>query len=621
MLKLFRAGRASVLVWILMALLIVGLAGFGIGVGGGLTSSSVAQVGAEEISADAYARMFDQQLRAVSQQTGRAVSAEDAKAFGLDRMALLRLVDNAALDGAAARLGISAGDEAVREELLTIPAFQGPDGFNREAYLNSLNRIGMNTAEFEASVRDDITRSVLVSSLTSSARMPKAATDTLLGYVGAERRFDWIMLDEAGLSEPIPDPDDAALAAYHDAHSDRYTRPETRQVTYAIASPERLAAEIEIPEDELRAAYEAQKAEFTSPETRLLERIGFGSEAEAQAAKDRIDAGEASFDEIATERGLTQDDTDQGMVEADDLVPDARDAVFGATEPGIVGPVPSTLGPSLYRINAIFAAKTTPFEEARAELRQRQAQREASTEILNDLDRIRDLIAGGATLEEVAQDTVMQIDTVDVSAASAQPPADDGAFIAALDGARQGVETDLFELADGSYAALRLEAVQPPAIIPLDEIRDQVAADWHAEKLVEALHTQAEEIKKNIDQGETLAALAEEIDTSVHNEGPLTRNDSVDGTPSRLVADIFAAEDGDALIVDGADRVVLAQVTGIDPYDPSDLDLAAVHDSIAAQLDSQVHDDLREILTTALREEAGVRLNQSLIDQTIARFP
>lgn len=603
-----------------MVLLVVGLAGFGIGVGGGLTTQDVARVGDQKVTADQYGRAVDQQIRRISAQIDRNLTMSEARQYGIDRLALIQLVNDAALDGEAERIGLSVGDDAVRDELRQIPAFQGSDGFDRAAYLYSLERIGMNAGEFEEDIRRELARGLLATSAASAAAMPAAATDVILEYVGETRSFGWIALDESMLDTSIPEPDEAALTAFHDAHAETYTRPETQKITYAIASPERIAANIEVPEDELRAAYDSGKARFTTPERRLLDRIGFRTDADAAEAKSRIDAGTATFDEIAEERGLSAADTDQGLVEASALPADAREAVFGPAEPGIVGPVPSPLGPSLYRINAILAAQVTPFEDARETLRQERAQAEAQRQIHDDLTHIEDLIAGGATLEEIADETVMHLDKMDYTEISTDPVATDPAFGKALQDAREGEETDLVELADGSYLSLRVDAVEPPAVIPLDEIRDQIAADWRSAELTAALGQKASALQDEIAGGRSLSDIATELGTELHDAGPMARSDTLADTPPRLVAEIFAADADGTVVVDDVNRVILAQLTEIAPPDPTDERLANLRTSVSAQFAQQAHDDLRELYTTALRDEAGVRLNQSVIDSTLDRF-
>ena len=71
-----------------MAALVVGLAGFGIGAGGGLSSQNVARVGDRPVTADDYARAMQQELRALNAQIGRSLTMAEARQYGVDRMVL-----------------------------------------------------------------------------------------------------------------------------------------------------------------------------------------------------------------------------------------------------------------------------------------------------------------------------------------------------------------------------------------------------------------------------------------------------------------------------------------------------------------------------------------------------
>ncbi|MEM8571490.1 MAG: SurA N-terminal domain-containing protein [Pseudomonadota bacterium] len=621
MLKSFRDGRSNIFVWILMGLLFVGLAGFGITTGGGMSTREVARVGDERVSAQDLARSLEQDLRALTAQTGQPFTMEQARAFGLDQRALLRLVNDAALDGEANRLGISVGDEAVREQLQQIGAFRTADGFSREAYLNQLNRIGSNPAEFEASIRDEIARALYIASVTAPSGMPPAATEVIVEFVGERRTFDWIVLTEADLPAGPPEPTQAEIRAFYNTHGDRYMRPEVQNVSYAIVSPATLAETVTIPDATLRAAYDENIERFQLPARRLLERIGFGTDAQAAEAMAEITEGSATFDEIAAERGLTPDDLDLGLLTASDLAREARDAVFGPDQPGIYGPVPSALGPSIYRVNGIFDAEETPFEEARAQIREQLALEEARDLILGDLEVIEDLIAGGARLDEIASETIMDLGSVEVFDGSDDPLAQDPAFLRALAGAREGEETDLVELSDGTYLTLRLDGSEPPAPIPFEDVEVTVADDWRAEELEAALSALAETLQVDLEGGASMADAAETVGADVSAEGPLTRSNVVSGVPPALIEAVFAAEDDGVARAMGEDGLVLAQVTSILPVAPDDPDISDFREATAAQFDLQVQDDLRLALVNALVGSADVRLNQSVIDATLEQFP
>ena len=84
-------------VWIIVGLLIVGLAGFG---ATSFTGSvrTVGKVGNEWISVDDYARELQREMRAVEAQTGQPLTMAEARSLGIDQVVLSRLVQLAALD-------------------------------------------------------------------------------------------------------------------------------------------------------------------------------------------------------------------------------------------------------------------------------------------------------------------------------------------------------------------------------------------------------------------------------------------------------------------------------------------------------------------------------------------
>jgi peptidyl-prolyl cis-trans isomerase D len=621
MLNTFRAKTTSIFFWAIVVLLIIGLAGFGISVGG-LGTQKVARVGDREISRDTFARTFDQEIRAITQQLGRPLTAEEIRQFGVDRFVLARLVNEAALDYEADRIGLSTGDDEVSRQIRAIPAFQGIDGsFDREAYRFALDRSGLSIREFEEQVRREATRELIAASLQAPAAMPDVAGLTVLGFLGERRTFSFLTLGEDQLEEPISDPSEDELRAFHGEHPERYTRPETREITYARLSLEDVAATIEVSDEAVDQALEAQPGRFDTPERRYLDRIGFATEEEAQAARERLDAGEVTFDQLAAERELSPSDIDQGLLAASDVAASAREEVFGMPGPGVAGPVATPLGPSLYRVNGIVAGRTVPQDEARAQLREELALSQARDRIIDVARDIEDLIAGGSSIEEIAAETPFVQGEVVLNDETTTGIAADPDFREAALAANENVETDPLELADGSVATLRVDAIVPPTLLPLEEVRDRVAADWRAERTAATLTEAAEAWRVEIAQGASLEDLAERLGASVETAGPLTRGDIAEAAPPELVAEIFELEPGQATILPEPGGAILARLDRVDPFDPASDENRAIVESVNAELRRQIGDDMLAYVTRALQTEAGVSVNESLIQSTLANLP
>lgn len=620
MLTTFRANKSSLFFWVIIVLLIIGLAGFGVGVGG-IGGQNVARVGDRDISSEDFARAFDAERRAITQRLGRPVTMAEARQYGIDRAVLARLVNEAALDQEAQRLGIGTGDEFVARQIRGISAFQGLDGsFDAEAYRFALDRTGLSIREFESEVRREATRELVATSLQAPAELPDIAARTILDFLGEERAFSWVRLGPDQLEEPLPEPGDAELREFHAENEALYTRPETREITYATLTPEALAENIEITDDEVEAAYAADPDRFDTPERRFADRITFGTVEEAEAARARLDAGEITFDALAAERELSPRDIDQGLMTRADLPAEAAEALFGAEGPGIIGPVPTPLGPSLYRLNGIVAGVTLPEDKARERIREELATAEAGRQMVEIARELEDLVAGGATVEEIAGETPLEAGTLALNGETTEEIATDPAFREAALDAVEGIETDPIELEGGGVAVLRVDAVLDPTLLPLEEVRERVAADWTAAETRARLTERAEALEAGIDEA-GLAGIAESLGTDLREAGPLTRGETAEGAPAELVAAIFELEPGGTTILPDGDGVILARLDRIEPFDPEPEENAAALAGAAGELDRQFASDLLALTTQALQLEAGLSLDQSAINATLSSMP
>lgn len=599
----------------LMALLALSLLGFGVeGFGGG--ARSIGSVGGRDISTNEYARALQNELRVLQSQSGQSITMEQARLFGLDQMVLEQLVTTAALDNEAERLGVSTGDETVQREILQISAFQGIGGqFDREAYRFALQNAGLNESEFEDSIREDVARSILQLAVISAARAPDLLTTPLLNYQAQTRDYSVLALVSSDLETPVGMPASADLQAFYDANIDSYTLPEGKRLRYAWLTPDMLIDTVEIDEAILRDAYEARAAEFRQPERRLVERLVFSDMQQAEDAVARLQSGEITFEDLAAERGLSIEDTDMGDVTRAQLGSSA-DAVFALSEPGIAGPVETSLGPAIFQMNGILAARETPFEDAAPQLREELVADRARRILSDDLDMFEDLLAGGATVEELAQETEMRGGEIDWRDGDTSGIAAYQAFRAAARDVQQGDFAEIQILDDGGLFAVELIEDLPPTPRPLDDIRTQVTRDWRSAQIVENLSTLADEIAGSLRDGADFAAL----DLTPERFEGMTRTDFLPDLPRDLVSAAFAMSPDDVRVVTGEERVFIVQLHAISDPDPLLDDVANLRDALSVQLEQSLAQDLFTYFSSALRQSQPIQFNQQVIDAVHANF-
>jgi peptidyl-prolyl cis-trans isomerase D len=608
-------GQTSrIFVWILLGLLIVGLIGFGATDFGG-SVRTVGTVGQTEIDVNRYARSLDQELRALGAQRGSAVSMAEARELGIDQLVLQRLVTQAAVENAAAELGLSVGDTVVSEEILAIPAFRGIDGeFDREAYAFTLEQSGLTVAEFEDRIRSETAASLVQAGVVGAVTAPQTYLDTLLGYLQEERDITWARLTPNGLADALPDPTEAELQAFHAANEAASTLPETRAITFAWLTPDMIRDTVEIDREALETRYRERIAEFVRPERRLVERLVFGTEAEAEAALAAIEAGETSFDALVAERGLTLDDVDLGDATLASLE-DAGDAIFALTEPGIVGPLPSPIGPALFRMNAILSAQEVTLEEAEDDLRAELAADRARRVIDDNIDGIDDLLAGGATIEELAAETEMELGQIDWRAGSSDGIAAYEAFRAAAAALTEDDFPEVLTLEDGGIFAMRLDELRPPELQPLDAVRDAVIEGWRAQEVTRLLTEEAEDLAIQIAEGREMAAIRLPIET----DRGLTRDGFIPDTPAEFVTQAFEMAPGELRVLSGDQTAYILRLDDIRDPDPNDPDRALLRGLFAQQAAQEVAGDVFQAFANGLLSQTGVQINQAAINAVLAQ--
>lgn len=610
-----RSHGKNTVVWILMAMLILGLGGFGVtNFSGGVRA--IGAVGDTEIGVNDYARALRDEMNAASAQLGQNIGMTEARAFGIDQSVQARLFAAAAVDEQARRIGVSVGDAEVRRQIVAASAFQGLDGtFDRETYKLALRQQGMTEAEFEEKLRADSARLILQGAVVGGVPAPQAMTGLFTAYITETRAISHAEITAADLAAPLPEPTEEQLQGFHSAEAALFTRPEQRQISYVWLSPEALLNQVSLDEEALRATYQARLSEFVTPERRLVEELVYPTEDEAKAAKARLDAGEVSFADLAAERGLTLADIDKGEVTEQQLGA-AGEAVFALTEPGVVGPLTSDLGPALYAMNAILEAQEVTFEQAREELSSEAAMDRARRMIADQATEFEDLLAGGASLEDLGQETLMEFGQIAFSADS-----QDG--IAAYESFRNAAASvaaedfpELRELDDGGVFALRLDAITPPELIAFDEVREAVTDAWRQAETHKALLARAAEVTALADNGATLSSQGL-LTTTV---GRLPRGGFLEGQPAALTETAFTLAPGKAAVVDAENRVIVVVLDAVQASDPADAEVKAVNDSVATQLSQSMAQDLFALYARAAQVEAGLTINSAAISAVQAQM-
>lgn len=600
-------------VWILMGLIMFGLVGVGaVSFSGG--SSAVATVGDQEISVQDYFRELQREQRAFQAQTGQVIPMAQLAALGMDQQVLGRLVSIAAIDNEVDQLGISIGDENLLKEIVEVPSFQGINGeFDRETYTYALDNAGLSERDFEDDLRREASRTLVQGAMMVGAEMPTTMRDTITSFIGARRSFSWVQLRADEVAMIALAPTDAELQAYYDANPDQFTLPETKQLAYLLMSPNMLIDQVDVDQAALQSLFDERADQYQSPERRLVERLVFGDDEAASSAMAQLETGGTTFEALVADRGLALADVDMGDMTIGALGTAGQD-VFAAQVGTVVGPLTSNLGPALYRINGRLEARVTLLADVEAELRDELAAGRARRLIEQQSEEIDDLLAGGATLEEIADETDMELGQISWNAQSSHG-------VAAYNGFREAAAAVTVEdfpavefLEDGSLFAIRLDDVLPSRPEPLADATTKALQGWNAEQRQNAITTEANGI---IARAQSSGDFDEGL--NVTTETGQTRTAYIDNTPADMMNQLFEMEPGELRIVSDEASTVVLRLAEILPADESD-DLTALADALQTQLNQSLSQALFEAFVQDAQMRARPQVDQQALNAVMANF-
>ncbi len=130
--------------------------------------------------------------------------------------------------------------------------------------LAMLQQAGFTEQSFVEATKRDLTTGLLLDAMAGGPAAPGLLVDDLY-RARAERRVAETLTLKNDSATGIAEPTDAQLTDYHQAHAVAFTRPELRTLTALVLTPDSFLPQIQVSDDDLKAAYESRRAEFVKP--------------------------------------------------------------------------------------------------------------------------------------------------------------------------------------------------------------------------------------------------------------------------------------------------------------------------------------------------------------------
>ncbi|MDP1618509.1 peptidylprolyl isomerase [Phenylobacterium sp.] len=618
MLTAFRAFAKSWVAALLIGLLIISFAVFGMSdVLQGQFSNDVIKAGDRTLSDTGFRRKYDQWRQQTEQQVGQPITPQMADENGIIPRLLEQIATSEALMAMLHKVGIRPGDSLVADQLRQIPAFFDPitGRFDSNLMAQRLSQADLTPDDFLVELKDEIAQQHFAAGLVSGLRAPRAY-GALAAMIDREQRdLGYFQVDVNNVEEPAL-PTDAQLQAFMQENAAQLTQPEYRVLSLVRFAPRPQDFEVEVTQAQLQERFEFRRDTLSQPETRTLVQIPAKDQAAAARIAQRLREGE---DPGAVARDLGVDpiryDGRPRTAIADRKV---AEAAFALAAGEVSTPIEGDLGFAVVKVTAVTPGRQPTLEDVRPMLEAEIREDAAAEKVYERTQAYEEAHIGGASLAEAAQAaeaTVITLPAISEQGRTPEGQPVDGITPKVLEtafGLSEGGESDLTELAEGQYFAVKVERVIPAALPPLDEVRPLLARAWMQREMVRRLEAKAAELAELVRGGQTLEAAAGTIGARVTRATSLSRATAqqTEQLSEDMLVKAFSAEPDEVFTARAVDfAVVVAKLEAIRPG--ATAEIAAAVENGRGQASMALFRDIAEAASLSAREKVRVRIDEN----------
>lgn len=511
MLAAIRERSQGVVAWIIIVLIIIPFALFGIDqFTSGDKIEYAAKVNGEPVTLQEFSRAFDSVKRQYQENFGE-MYASLVQEDKLRQQVLDDLVQRGALDQQVAIEGLAVSDAQLMQIIHSQKVFQDKGVFSLSRYEDVLKNNAYSKERFELTQRQFMLRSQFDAIASTTEVVGASEVAALAALESQQREVGYLRIDHRPYLTQVT-VNDAQIKAYYDGNIDKFKSSEQVELDYLRLSADELMKSISVSDEQVLAYYKDHSDKVQLPEKRNVRHMLIMSAKDADAKTDadakakaedllaKINKGEdfAKLAEANSEDpGSATRGGELGFFQRGDMVPEFETAAFALTKEGETSALVRTnYGYHILQLVAIEAAQIPAFEKVRDIMAMELKGELALKEYTKRLDQLKTLAYEQAdSLEPAAKALGLTIEKSPVISREggegvlAAQPVIDAAFSAAV--IKEKLNSAVIETQAGDAVVVRVRTHHPEHEKSLTEVSDDIRRQLARQAAIELAQAQA----------------------------------------------------------------------------------------------------------------------------------
>ncbi|MCY1275336.1 Peptidyl-prolyl cis-trans isomerase D [compost metagenome] len=506
-----------------------------------------AKVDGEEISSAELQQAVDMQRRQLMQRLGKDFDASMLDEKLLKDAALKGLVDRKLLLLAAKDDKFAFSQQALDQVILETPEFQVEGKFNADRFDQVIRQMGYSRLQFRQMLEQEMLIGQLRAGIAGSGFVTDSELQAFARLEKQTRDFATLTFKaDPGKSKV----EDADIKAYYDAHKAEFMSPDQVVIEYVELKKSAYFDQVEAKQEDLDALYQKEIANISEQRDAahiLIEVNDKQNEEQAKAKADEIKARLAKGEdfaklakEVSNDTGSAANGGELGYAGRGVYDPAFEDALFKLKKDEVSEPVRTAYGWHLIKLLGVQAPEVPSFESLKPKLEQEVKSQLVEQRFVDATKQLESAAYEAADLTQPAQDMGLKVQTSvpfgreggDGVAANRQVV--QAAFSPeVLD---EGANSGAIELDPNTVLVLRVKEHRKPAQQSLEEVSASIRQRLQHEHAAAEAKSRGEALLADLRSGKTPVGQAAEGQTWKVVEAASRSQEGVD---PQLLQEVF----------------------------------------------------------------------------------